>query len=54
MRLISIVIALFVAGASGRHIHQIMPTPLAAGVDLVIFIIVYLVISRSIKAYLDE
>jgi hypothetical protein len=54
MRMISIVLALVITGASSRYTHEKFPTPFAAGIDLVMFIFVYLLVSRSIKAYLDE
>ena len=54
MRTISIVVALFIAGASGKYFHKTFPTPFAAALDLLVFIAVYLIVSRSIKAYLDN
>ena len=54
MRILSIVTALVIAAASSKYTHESMPTPMAAAVDLFIFIIIYLIVNRSIKAYLDE
>jgi hypothetical protein len=54
MRMLAGVIALFITGAASSHIHDKFPTAVAAGIDIVIFIILYLIIDRSIRAYLDE
>jgi len=52
--MLSGVLALFIAAASSKFFHQHLPTPFAAAVDLLIFIAAYVVISRAIKAYLDD
>lgn len=54
MRMIAIIIALFVTGAASRYIHELMPTALAAATDILLFIGIYVLISRAIKAYLGE
>jgi len=54
MKMLSWVLALCVAIMPSQFFHQYLPTPIAAVVDLFVFIAAYIVISRSIKAYLDD
>ena len=54
MRAISLVLALVVSAAASSKTHEMMPMPLSGLADFVIFVVVYLVVSQSIKAYLDE
>jgi hypothetical protein len=54
MRAIALVVALVVSAGASRKTHEIMPMPLSGLADLVIFVVVYLIVSQSIKAYLDE
>ena len=54
MRTLSMVIALVIAAAASRYTHEVMPVRAAAGVDIVILIVAYLIVSKSIKSYLDE
>jgi hypothetical protein len=54
MRLISMVLALVTSGASSHYTHEVLPTPMAASLDLLILIVVYIAVRRSIRAYLGE
>ena len=51
---LSIVHSPVVSGASSKVLNESMSTRMAAAVELLIFVIVYLIVSRSINAYLDE
>jgi len=54
MRLTSMVLALVASGASSHYTHEAWPMPAASGVDLLILIVVYIAVRRSIRAYLGE
>jgi len=54
MKMLSGVLALCVAIVPSNFFHQHLPTPIAAVVDLLVFIAAYIVISRAIKSYLDD
>jgi len=54
MKMLSGVLALCVAIMPSKFFHQHLPTPFAAAVDLLVFIAAYVIISRAIKAYLDD
>lgn len=54
MRMISMVLALIGAGAASQITHQILPMEAAAGADLLILVVVYVVAQRAIRAYLGE